>query len=66
MTIHNYGQYIIYPWTHVTAPIRDHKHMKNVAQKMAFAIKEQGGPMYNFGSGAKKLAIVPGRYHRVQ
>jgi len=61
LTLHSYGNYILYPWGfQKKAYTDDLKHLESAAKQMAEAIQNAGGPSYSFGTGPDLLYEAAG------
>ncbi|OAD60349.1 Carboxypeptidase B, partial [Eufriesea mexicana] len=55
ITLHSYGQYILYPWGYTTELPRNVMQLKRLATKCADAIAEYRGTRYIFGTSSNAL-----------
>lgn len=63
MSLHSYGQYILYPWGYDRKVPPDYSDLDRVGRAMAQAMKKTGGQTYTVGSAASTLYPASGIYH---
>ncbi|XP_068222956.1 carboxypeptidase B1-like [Palaemon carinicauda] len=61
ITIHSYGQYILYPWGYTTSRDRfNEPQLQSTGEGMARAIKKNDGTIFSVGTAAKLLYPAAG------
>lgn len=61
VSLHSYGQYILYPWGYDRKVPPDYSDLHRVGRAMAQAIKGQSGQSYTVGSAAATLYPAAGK-----
>ncbi|XP_076171820.1 carboxypeptidase B [Ptiloglossa arizonensis] len=60
LTLHSYGQYILYPWGFTSKVPSNEPELKNLASNCANAIAKSRGTKYTFGTSANHLYPAAG------
>lgn len=61
LSLHSYGNYLLYPWAYTNGVPKNWKDMEDVAQAGAKAMKNATGVEYTVGSTAKTLYAASGK-----
>lgn len=60
LTIHSYGQLIVYPWSYTTEVPEDHEELQTVGELAAASIQSVAGTKYTVGGSTSMLSETAG------
>lgn len=60
ITMHSFGQSIMYPWAYTNNKIKDYKNLHNIATSISVKIFEKTSKSYTVGSPSSLMYKIPG------